>query len=346
MKQVLFVALALLAGLAIAVFPMAAYPGWPDSAPTPPPIHYEQRTQAGYRWVTYPENEGQAFLFFGSATVGGWDHELEIYRPFDGLQWGTPRATAPITPPVPSEGVLKRLRDRLKNRKPKIDQPPLNAPPATPKIDQRPTPRPAPAPNIDQRPVTPARPVPNFGVDTDKLHGQAVEPVRYWHNGKEVTRSEAIEQLRRPRPKPTPAPLPNDGKQLVDDRGKLCLTVIGAQADRTRTLTAIGELPAATKAKVKVWSVDPSHWSVAGLGYVTSGTPTVYLQTPDGRVLYRDDTGSIEAIRKAVDGYDPKKDPSPTRPAAANLVPPIAWLAGGALLATWGRRKQAGVANG
>jgi hypothetical protein len=65
---------------------------------------------------------------------------------------------------------------------------------------------------------------------------------------------------------------------------------------------------------------------------VTSGSPTIYLQAPDGKVLHRQDDyrpGDLGAIRKAIARYDAKKDPDARRPAVAGL--PLLLVMGGAI---------------
>ena len=162
----------------------------------------------------------------------------------------------------------------------------------------------------------------NFGVDVDKLSPKLVDncecPI-YWIRGKKIAKSEAYGLV---------------GKgTLQDDRKKLSLTLIGSEADRAKVEK---DLPAELKDKVKLWSVNPDHWSVAGLGYVTTGTPTIYLQEPSGKVIWRQDTYSgpedMTTLRKKVDGYDGKKDPGPNAPEGGSSIPPLLWLGGGAAM--------------
>src|SRR5205823_13551401 len=69
------------------------------------------------------------------------------------------------------------------------------------------------------------------------------------------------------------------------------------------------------KDRLVVQAFAPDHWAVARAGFVTSGKPTVYLQTPSGQVLHRQDDyddgpeGLARAIRRADPAYDAKKDP-------------------------------------
>ena len=62
-------------------------------------------------------------------------------------------------------------------------------------------------------------------------------------------------------------------------------------------------------------------------GFVTAGTPTVYLQAPDGKVLHRQDNyspGDFQAIRKAIDKYDAKRDPDVRQASAPVSLPAFA----------------------
>lgn len=180
---------------------------------------------------------------------------------------------------------------------------PRKAPPIRP-------PAPPAAPMIEQQLPT--------GVDSAKLQGSG-EP-RYWRRGTPISKGEASAAV-------------GAGGKLQDDRDKLRLTVIGPDSDRAGP---VKDLPADLKSKVNVWSVPPDHWSVAGMGFVVSGKPTIYLTAPDGKVLLRQDAGPLDvgALRKAVDGYDSKKDPGPNGPKlAAKLfadlenVPGYVWTA-------------------
>jgi hypothetical protein len=148
---------------------------------------------------------------------------------------------------------------------------------------------------------------PPLGVDGDKLTGAS----QYWHNGKAVDRQYILAVF----------------AKLQDDRNKLHLTVIGNADEQKRV---IAELPPELKATVKVHGYSPDSWAIAGLGFVSNGSPTIYLQAPDGKVLWRQDRYSgandFQAIRKKVDAYDPARDPGPNGVEAL----PVAWILAGA----------------
>lgn len=120
---------------------------------------------------------------------------------------------------------------------------------------------------------------------------------------------------------------------LPDDRGKARLTVIGSEEERK---TVLNDLDAAPDLKplresLVVQAYAPDHWAVARTGFKTDGRPSIYLQSPDGKVLHRQDDYQggprrlAEAIRKASPNYDPRKDPDLTRPRAPDVAAPESW---------------------
>lgn len=159
----------------------------------------------------------------------------------------------------------------------------------------------------------------NFGLDLAKLKAADDAPT-YKHSGKPVSREAAMDILAKG--------LPNDGD-------KLWLTLIGSDDDRKRTEA---DLPADVKDRVKLSSFKPDSWQVQP-GFVTTGSPTLYLQAPAGKVLHRQDdykAGDFQAIRKAVAGYDSKKDldvRAPALPSPANVFTPQNIILGGLLAA-------------
>jgi hypothetical protein len=175
--------------------------------------------------------------------------------------------------------------------------------------------------------------VPNYGVETDKI-GTG----RCWRRGREISREEAAEAV--------------ENKQLPDDAAKLRLTVIGQEADRKRVLADLDSSPelAAYKGRLVVQAYPPDHWAIKDAGFAAGGSPTVYLQRPDGKVLHRQDAyPSAEklalALRKAEPTYDPKKDPDLSRPALPggfdpSKVPPLAWGGAGLLLLLLAQSKK------
>lgn len=163
--------------------------------------------------------------------------------------------------------------------------------------------------------------VQNFGVDRTKLCQDADGCYRI--NGQKVSKEQLYQALQ---------------SGLSDDAGKLRLTVIGSPAE-TATVLADLEADPEFKNNIHVWCAGPDDWSlkdaVTGESmFQTSGKPTVYLQSPDGTVLHRQDgytKGDISALRK-VRPYDPKKDPDvrkPSTPAGLGLPLPLLLMAAG-----------------
>jgi hypothetical protein len=175
--------------------------------------------------------------------------------------------------------------------------------------------------------------VPNFGVDMDKLAGSE----RYSLNGTDVTQDKA--------------------RRLIEGRGQVPndaswprLTVIGSQADRQKVQEDFRNSPplAGFRNAVVVQDYDPKDWPVAQSGFVTVGQPTIYFQSPDGKVLHRQDDyadgpeGLATALRRADPGYKPGADPDKRKSPAIDLthIPPLAWIFGaGALLVLLRRGK-------
>lgn len=103
---------------------------------------------------------------------------------------------------------------------------------------------------------------------------------------------------------------------LTEDQNKIRITIIGKKEDRER---AVRDLNTFNEYKdyFLLQEYDPDNWAVERYGFVTSGQPTIYIQTPDGIVLHRqDDYNGIddwkkifEKIRIKDPNYDPTKDP-------------------------------------
>jgi hypothetical protein len=163
--------------------------------------------------------------------------------------------------------------------------------------------------------------IPNFGVVNSELQSNT-NGSRYEISGRQASREEVVQAIE---------------KGLPDDAGKFRLTVIGADAERKRfedDWKAAGEVAlTALKNRCLLWSVPADHWSVKEVGFKTDGHPTVYLQAPDGKVLHRQDDyhgpGDFQAIRKAVDSYDAKKDPDRRKVVDVPGLPsvsPVVWV--------------------
>lgn len=129
----------------------------------------------------------------------------------------------------------------------------------------------------------------NYGVNLDKIPLEG----RYSVNGVPVSKDMVLAAV--------------EGN-VPDLTNKVRITVIGDKEKRQSALAKIGK---PTWAVVADYS--PAYWAVQPqkYGFVTGGSPTIYFQRPDGSVLCRldDETGLVDALRKADPSYDPSKDP-------------------------------------
>jgi len=104
---------------------------------------------------------------------------------------------------------------------------------------------------------------------------------------------------------------------LADDRAKLRLTVIGSETARAPVLADLSGALADVANPFLVQAYPADHWAVARAGFVTSGSPTIYVQDATGKVLHRQDDyadgaeglrKALEAIRKPDPNYQPARD--------------------------------------
>jgi len=159
----------------------------------------------------------------------------------------------------------------------------------------------------------------NFGVKDD-MRGK--EPV-YRINGRRVERREAFESLAK------------DGK-LVDDSKKYRITLIGTPDDCKRVRDQMKGTDLERDCLTQTYS--PDHWAVKDAGFKLTGSPVVYMQAPDGKVLHRQDDaeGAIEALRKARPDYKPEADPNgksnPIQPLDPSKLPWYIWPIGAGVL--------------
>jgi hypothetical protein len=167
----------------------------------------------------------------------------------------------------------------------------------------------------------------NFGLDLDKIG--PCEAVCYYHRGVPIGREEAWGAV-------------SAGGKLPDDRTKPWLVVIGQEPDRKRYLESFeAKVEPELRAKLRVCSLAPDDYRLRDTStneplYVTTGTPTVYCQAPDGKVLHRQDAfdpkvDDFQEIRKAV-GYESKKDPDLRLQAGGSL---LLWILVGIAVLWW-----------
>jgi len=146
----------------------------------------------------------------------------------------------------------------------------------------------------------------NFGIDRSKLERQPRERVTL--QGRDIDVNEAIRLL---------------------DTNKLRLTVIGSKEAIERVKRDL-EGPLRELAKdFLIQYYEPSNWAVRDVGFKTDGNPVIYVQTPDGRVLHRQDDYKdgadglrkvLTAVRKPDPNYRPERDPDLRKDSASYLV--------------------------
>ena len=256
--------------------PVRVAPSFTPLAPAPEPERI--RADATYQWQEFEKPEKEwVKLTLGGVQVGAWHRTEGYYLPLVVGQFG-PRCSPPIAPPR-----------QLVGQAGKPCPSGCCSGPSCPCQDGKRCSEPG-CPCLFQADAR----TPNFGVFTDQI-----KPGRITLNGREVSRQDAYEAI--------------EGKGLPDFTGKQRITVIGTQADRQRVLADLAKAPEASKTVVKDYA--PDHWAVAQSGFKTSGSPTIYLQAADGKVLHRQDDyadgvkGIVKALRRADPAYDPAKDP-------------------------------------
>jgi len=134
----------------------------------------------------------------------------------------------------------------------------------------------------------------NFGIEVEKLSTESSFSI----NGEPCTKEAVFAEL---------AKIPDDAK-------KLRLTIIGEVEDRKKVLGEL-EIVGAVKDKVVIQAYPPDDELIKKLGFDVTGKPSVYLQRPDGTLLYSQFMWSgakdlIDAINKA-DGSKPLPKPLP-----------------------------------
>jgi hypothetical protein len=175
-----------------------------------------------------------------------------------------------------------------------------------------------------------------FGVDTSKLTGKDTYKVHNGNGCNEVSRQEAHKIV---------------GEKLQDDSSKLRITVIGDDGQQKKAIADIQSLMKDVNDWAIVRGYPPGHWALQP-GFFQSGSPTIYCQAPSGKVLHRQDDyqgggdEAVEALRKAKNNYDVKKDPDLRKsgiPSADNSKLAsygIAAVAGAGIMYFSKRRKQ------
>lgn len=159
------------------------------------------------------------------------------------------------------------------------------------------------------------RPGPEGTVTPTGVIRKRIDKGRTLINGKAVSTAEALRVL---------------GAELPDDAGKLRLTVIGADEVRKAVLNDLQASPALApyKAQIVVQDYAPGAWPLAA-GFESTGSPSIYVQDPSGKVLHRQadyadgPDGLATALRKLDPNYDSKKDPDRRKPSLIPSLPSI-----------------------
>lgn len=293
----------LLAGVVLMLAPDASGQWGPRGCAPQGPVGPVSRVglAASRVWHESPNDPGRWGLFVNGVQVGGYCTRGGVYRSCDAVSWHAPSA--------PPADLPARAKHRPAAAKPKpkgcgcAAECGCKASLCACAGDTRC----ADACDCERAELVGADdPVTyNGGVNLEKL--KEAEKESYRIGGSPASRQEVVQAL------------VSAGK-LADDRAKLRLTLIGAKADCDR---ALAELPAHLKERWLVQSYRPDSWVAQRGGFVTTGTPTIYLQKPPdpqtgyGEVLWRQDSyqvGDWDAFWKADPNYKKDRDPGPHQP--------------------------------
>jgi hypothetical protein len=149
----------------------------------------------------------------------------------------------------------------------------------------------------DEDPIAEMRRISNYGVDLSKIE----RGERYFFNGAQVSKGTATQKV----------------SGVPDDSTHLRVTIIGTEEQRKIVLNDIKINPEfeILRDHIVVQDYAPDHWAVQGVGFHTAGTPTIYVQLPNGKVVHRQDdysdgaVGLAGALRKADPNYRRDGDP-------------------------------------
>jgi hypothetical protein len=159
--------------------------------------------------------------------------------------------------------------------------------------------------------------IPNFGVDVAKIRS-AAQRYEYSINGKPCTKRQAVEAM--------------EGKgagAINDDSAHTRLSCIGTEEQCKQIESDVASNPAFKDLPFTFQSYRPSDPMVRDIG-VAPGSPSIYLQQPDGKVLARwENYPGADAVagelRKRKPDYDPSKDPQPSKPNPLNPLKGFDW---------------------
>lgn len=162
----------------------------------------------------------------------------------------------------------------------------------------------------EKPPIEPSDPVINYGVDLSKVNSKKGITT---NGGKEITREEVFRMFDEGR-------VIGD-KEIPDYKSKFRFIIVG---ENGQTKKIVDDYEAdrsldSIRPQISLWVVPPDHHSLKdnytdSLMYPLETNPTLIVEAPNGQVKDRwraAYTGPQEfgRLRKAVQGYDPKKDP-------------------------------------
>ncbi len=139
-------------------------------------------------------------------------------------------------------------------------QPPHNTPQPNPEPEPTPEPVKSPAAVKEQ----------NFGVDKAKLTGEDKYTINTDKGSADISKQEAHKIV---------------GAQLQDDSNKLRVTIIGDDGTQKKVMADIHSLIKDINDWAIVRGYPPGHWC-ASARLRPTGSPTIYCQTPGGKVLH------------------------------------------------------------
>lgn len=127
----------------------------------------------------------------------------------------------------------------------------------------------------------PIKKIANYGIDLSEMRGR---PESYYHNGRSITKESALLLM---------------GTQgIPDDSEFIRITVIGPDSIRKRVRDDLYNDPALSdfRAITVVQDYPKDHWAVNGVGFELTTEVAIYVQSPDGTVIHRQDDYADGAI--------------------------------------------------
>jgi hypothetical protein len=142
--------------------------------------------------------------------------------------------------------------------------------------------------------------VENYGVDYSEFPSGEACTI----NGRKTTKDHAKRLIE------------GKGDHLADDSRKLRLTIFGSETERDAVV--LGLTPA-QKDALSIQAYPPDHWIVGQRRFKIGAQPTIYLESPAGTVLHRQEgwdgpESLAKVLERADPNYDPSKDPDLRKP--------------------------------